>query len=305
MKDAKSVIARMAKAEGVTSDTDLAEKIGIARNTIASWKNRNSVPYEQAVAVAERKNCSLDWLLIGHGPMQRGGTVVYQDEADADEYSEDDIRHHYQVIASIVEELPEYIEYIGADQAAEEHVFEMKEDGKEQLQKSLNMIRHMIDKNSSACAFTSDEFALIKRLDIEGSAGPGAVVDSENVHYLMAFRKDWLRNEVGINPDKPDSVVIITAKGNSMDSGQNRDSDIHDGDLLLVDRCVEHIEEDAIYAIQVDEHLIIKRIQRLIDGSVNILSDNPSYDPQSIPAAQVDSIRIAGRIVFVIAGRKV
>jgi len=72
MKDCRSVIARMAQACGVKTDTELADKLEIKRNTIASWKNRGSVPYEQAVIVAEQKNVTLDWLLTGEGPMRRG-----------------------------------------------------------------------------------------------------------------------------------------------------------------------------------------------------------------------------------------
>jgi len=146
-----------------------------------------------------------------------------------------------------------------------------------------------------------NDFALIPRLDVEASAGHGSLVDSEDVRYSLAFRKDWLKQEFGISPAK---LRIITARGDSMDSGAGREKDIHDGDMLLVNSEVTKIEADAIYIIQVDGHVLVKRIQQMFDGSVKIISANPEYAPQEVAASMVSDIRIAGRVVYVIAGRK-
>jgi phage repressor protein C with HTH and peptisase S24 domain len=54
-------------------------------------------------------------------------------------------------------------------------------------------------------------------------------------------------------------------------------------DLLLIDRSVQTVKQDAIYAFAVDGELRIKRIQRLFDGSLVIKSDNPGYSARTLP----------------------
>lgn len=65
------VLARLAQALGAESETALAEKLGVPRSTLGSWKSRGSIPYAECVTVAERNGLSLDWLLLGRYP-ERG-----------------------------------------------------------------------------------------------------------------------------------------------------------------------------------------------------------------------------------------
>jgi len=161
--------------------------------------------------------------------------------------------------------------------------------------------KNIAQSKPSIASNFEDDFALIPVLDVEASAGHGATVEQEDVRYSLAFKKDWIQQEFGISPAQ---LRIITARGDSMDSGTGRDKDIHDGDMLLVNADVHKIEADAIYIIQVDGHVLVKRIQQMLDGSVKIISANSEYEPQIIGGEQVSDIRIAGRVVWVIAGRK-
>lgn len=74
------------------------------------------------------------------------------------------------------------------------------------------------------------------------------------------------------------------------------------GDLLLIDRSVVIVKQDAIYAIAHAGELRIKRIQRRFDDSLVIRSDNPSYQPEELTASQAEQLRIVGRVVW--SGRR-
>jgi phage repressor protein C with HTH and peptisase S24 domain len=133
------------------------------------------------------------------------------------------------------------------------------------------------------------DFALIAFYDVEAAAGHGCWVDSEKKVGQMAFRKDWLRGK-GLEPER---LALIKARGDSMEPT------LSDGDLLLIDTRVEKITDDSIYIIQADNHLIVKRIQQNLDGSLSIISDNNErYDKQFIDPERAKQIKIAGRVCW-------
>jgi len=119
---------------------------------------------------------------------------------------------------------------------------------------------------------------------------------------MVAFDRYWLRREVSVAPQH---LRLIKASGDSMNSGKGLGSDIYDDDILLVDTSVERIESDAAYIIQFDGHLMVKRIQRMFDGSISIISSNPEYATQIVSVEQTPDIRIAGKVVYMIAGRRI
>jgi phage repressor protein C with HTH and peptisase S24 domain len=55
---------------------------------------------------------------------------------------------------------------------------------------------------------------------------------------------------------------------------------------------------DAIYVLQRDGVLIVKRIQRKMDDSVIIKSDNPLYAQEELDSSKAESLRLLGRVVW-------
>jgi phage repressor protein C with HTH and peptisase S24 domain len=138
-----------------------------------------------------------------------------------------------------------------------------------------------------------DGFVLVPRYDVTGSMGNGHMIHSEQIVDHLAFRAEWVRTELGTSPS---SLVLISAVGDSMEPT------LRAHDLLLIDRSVDSVKQDAIYAFAVDGELRVKRIQRLFDGCLVIKSDNPSYSTETLTAEQASSINIIGRIVW--SGRR-
>lgn len=67
--DKSSVLERVKQALNVSSDIALAEVLGIARSTLSNWRSRGSIDYD--LLFSKCKHINLDWLLTGHGSMQR------------------------------------------------------------------------------------------------------------------------------------------------------------------------------------------------------------------------------------------
>jgi phage repressor protein C with HTH and peptisase S24 domain len=135
-------------------------------------------------------------------------------------------------------------------------------------------------------AASLDDFALVPFYDVEASAGHGSHVGEEIMKSQLAFKKDWLLKK-GLQIGK---CALITARGDSMEPT------ISHGDILLVDTSIESIKDDAIYIVQSDHHLIVKRIQQSMDGSLTIISDNMRYKDQMVSPDQAKEIKIAGRV---------
>lgn len=70
-KSLDAVLARMMGVVEATSDSALARAIPVNRQTLASWRKRDSVPYLECIKFSEEHGLSLDWLLTGDGPMRR------------------------------------------------------------------------------------------------------------------------------------------------------------------------------------------------------------------------------------------
>ncbi|WP_339497100.1 helix-turn-helix domain-containing protein [Pseudomonas sp. EA_15y_Pfl1_P101] len=75
-KSLDAVLKRLMTVFAVDSDSELARKLDVNRQTLGSWRSRQSIPYALCVNVSEAEGVSLDWLLTGEGEMSRGGSVT-------------------------------------------------------------------------------------------------------------------------------------------------------------------------------------------------------------------------------------
>jgi hypothetical protein len=73
-KSLDAVLERLMNVFAVDSDSELARKLDVNRQTLGSWRSRKTIPYALCVSVSESEGVSLDWLLTGEGTMMRGGT---------------------------------------------------------------------------------------------------------------------------------------------------------------------------------------------------------------------------------------
>lgn len=137
-------------------------------------------------------------------------------------------------------------------------------------------------------AAAQSEYIQVPRYEIAASAGGGAVVQSEQIVDYLTFKAEWLRMSLGLSPAQ---AAVISVVGDSMEPY------LSDGDLILVDTSVTRIENDSIYVIQSGDSLLVKRIQRKLDGTVIVKSDNERYEPEVFRGEATELLRVVGRLV--------
>jgi len=71
----RGVLERLQTLLGVDNDSKLALALGVNRQTLGSWRTRDSVPYELCVSIAMERGVSLDWLLTEDGEMLKGDSA--------------------------------------------------------------------------------------------------------------------------------------------------------------------------------------------------------------------------------------
>jgi phage repressor protein C with HTH and peptisase S24 domain len=141
---------------------------------------------------------------------------------------------------------------------------------------------------------SGEEFALLPRYSVSASAGTGLVALEEQEIERIAFRRDWL-HEMGIDARE---AGLVTASGDSMDPT------IPDGAMMLVvRRHGEPIRSGFIYVLVLDGEVLVKRIMRNVDGTFDLISDNPLYPVQKVRQVDLDGLHIAGRVFWV--GRRI
>lgn len=133
-----------------------------------------------------------------------------------------------------------------------------------------------------------DDYATIDQFHVNGSCGDGYLNDHVEVKGSMAFKRDWLAR---MNID-PAQAGVIYAKGDSMTPT------IQDGEVLLVDYRQREAQGNRVYVLNIDGHLLVKRLIRRVAGWM-IVSDN--QDKTRYPDEVVQSpdlINIVGRVVW-------
>jgi phage repressor protein C with HTH and peptisase S24 domain len=124
----------------------------------------------------------------------------------------------------------------------------------------------------------------VPRLDLDASAGPGAVSGVEGAFDAFRFSRRWLA-EQGLDGAQ---LSAITVAGDSMEPLLN------DGDEILVDRSHRPFR-DGLYVLRLDDTLLVKRVARAGAGRLVLLSQNLAYPPIEVAA---EDVAILGRVVW-------
>ncbi len=126
-------------------------------------------------------------------------------------------------------------------------------------------------------------------LDVDASAGHGALAEMESQCSQFGFEENWLRR---LTASKASSLSIIHVVGESMEPT------LHDGDEVLVDLGDGQSRlRDGIYVLRMDDALSVKRIAIEPQGrKVSVTSDNPTH--QSWTGLDRRNINIVGRVLW-------
>ena len=133
------------------------------------------------------------------------------------------------------------------------------------------------------------QLALVPILDVEASAGHGALAEMESKSAQFGFDEKWLRR---LTASKASNLSIIGVLGDSMEPT------LHDGDEVLVDLADGQSRvRDGIYVLRMDDMLSVKRIAFEPQGKrVSVLSDNPTFP--SWHGLEKRTLNIVGRVLW-------
>jgi phage repressor protein C with HTH and peptisase S24 domain len=130
-------------------------------------------------------------------------------------------------------------------------------------------------------------FKNIPKVRARLSAGGGSFEVGSEIEGYYAFRRDWLTTKGNRN-----KMVLMDIFGNSMEP------EMKDGDTILIDESQKDILAGAIYAVGIDDTIMVKRVEKHPNKLV-LLSDNKDYSPIYLQGKDINSVRIIGKVIWI------
>jgi phage repressor protein C with HTH and peptisase S24 domain len=131
------------------------------------------------------------------------------------------------------------------------------------------------------------EFQKIPKVKARLCAGGGSFEVDPVIEGYYAFRSDWLYRK-----GNPQAMVLMDVMGDSMEPL------IEEGDTVLIDQSQQDILAGKIYAVGVDDTVMVKRIEKH-PGKLVLISTNPRYTPLYLQGEEIETIRVIGAILWV------
>nr|WP_321513671.1 helix-turn-helix transcriptional regulator [uncultured Pseudodesulfovibrio sp.] len=117
-------------------------------------------------------------------------------------------------------------------------------------------------------------------------AGGGSFETEGMVEGYYSFRADWLKSR-----GNPANMVLMEVIGNSMEP------EIKEGDMVLIDQARSDVLSGGIYAVGVEDTVMVKRVERL-PGTLVLRSDNTDYSPIHLSGDELDNVRVIGQVLW-------
>jgi phage repressor protein C with HTH and peptisase S24 domain len=158
-----------------------------------------------------------------------------------------------------------------------------------QLSKEFGLDPEWIESGTGEKFIRPDEdlmFEKIPKVKARLSAGGGSFDVQDEIEGFYSFKKEWLKKRGASN-----RMVLVDVFGNSMEP------ELKDGDTVLVDQSQKEILAGAVYAVGIDDTVMVKRLEKHPNKLV-LLSDNEAYSPIFLQGHEIDTARIIGKVIW-------
>ncbi len=118
-------------------------------------------------------------------------------------------------------------------------------------------------------------------------AGDGSFEVGEDIAGYYAFQGAWLHAKGAL-----DHMVLMDIFGNSMAP------EMKDGDTVLIDQSQKDILSGAVYAVGVEDTIMVKRVEKHPTALV-LRSDNKDYAPIYLQQQEAAGIRMIGKVIWI------
>ncbi|WP_020587207.1 LexA family transcriptional regulator [Desulfobacter curvatus] len=130
------------------------------------------------------------------------------------------------------------------------------------------------------------DFRRIPKVAARLSAGTGSFECDPDISQFLSFPSAWLSRK-----GSAAAMVAMEVFGQSMEPL------IREGDTVLIDQSQTRIMAGAIYAVGVDDTILVKRLEKHPDALV-LCSDNKDFSPIHLDIHALEKVRVLGRVIW-------
>ena len=158
---------------------------------------------------------------------------------------------------------------------------------------SINWV--LFDQLPKSLEEETEKYTRIKHFkQINASAGGGSFNYDEGYEYI-AIDKSLLESLYKSKQVNANDIIDINVIGDSMEPT------LLDKEVILFDKEIEDVSAGGVFVINTNAGLFVKRVSLKLDGSLELISDNKSYNPEIIKSDELESIRVLGKVVGKVA----
>lgn len=148
---------------------------------------------------------------------------------------------------------------------------------------SINWL--LYNQNPGSLVDSTDKYWIKYFPEVSVSAGGGAYENDDNFESLEV--PAYFINMLG-GKENLKNIDAINVVGDSMEPTLNDDN------IIFLDKTKNDCARDGIYAFTTVHGLFVKRIQKRVDGNLDIISDNKDYPSQVLNNSD---IKIVGKVI--------
>ncbi len=152
--------------------------------------------------------------------------------------------------------------------------------------KSISINWLLYGQSPESLIEATNKFFMVKYFgNINASAGGGADSDEEDAKTIE-IPHEFAMLLGGERELK--NIEAINVSGDSMEPTFSYN------DIVFINRAKTDLQRGGVFTIRTEAGLFIKRVQKRIDGKIDVISDNQIYSTQTL---NPDEIEVIGRVV--------
>ncbi len=148
---------------------------------------------------------------------------------------------------------------------------------------SINWL--LYNQNPGSLVDSTDKYWIRYYPEISVSAGGGAYENDDS--YESFEVPPYFINILG-GQENLKNIDAINVIGDSMEPTLNSNN------IIFIDKTKRDVSRDGIYAFTTNHGLFVKRIQRRVDGQIDVISDNKDYPIQIL---EKQDVNIVGKVI--------
>lgn len=152
--------------------------------------------------------------------------------------------------------------------------------------KSISINWMLYGQSPESLVEATNKFFLIKYFgNVNASAGGGADIENEEEQGIE-IPHEFAMLLGGERELKYIEAINVT--------GDSMEPTFSYNDIVFINRSKTDLQRGGIFTIKTEAGLFIKRVQKRIDGKIDIISDNQVYSTQTL---DINDIEVVGRVV--------